>query len=115
MDIDDDNDGIPGKDNTCELISLLPMLYVIDVDDPDDDGDGIVDLLASEHRNLAVVGDDHLNGETDTCQFTARSNAGQRFTRLTGIRCDGEFDLIGYLPMPSMLIGCGVAEWRLTA
>ena len=25
------------------------------------------------------------------------------------------FDLIGYAPMPDMLIGCGVAEWRIAA
>lgn len=25
------------------------------------------------------------------------------------------FDLIGYTPMPAMLIGCGLAEWRLAA
>ena len=25
------------------------------------------------------------------------------------------FDLIGYRPMPSMLIGCGLAEWRLAS
>ena len=25
------------------------------------------------------------------------------------------FDLIGYTPMPDMLIGCGLAEWRLAA
>jgi aromatic ring-opening dioxygenase catalytic subunit (LigB family) len=27
----------------------------------------------------------------------------------------GDFELIGYRPMPSMLIGCGVAEWHLAA
>jgi hypothetical protein len=24
----------------------------------------------------------------------------------------GGFDLIDYLPMPEILIGCGLAEWR---
>ena len=49
--------------------SGLPIVSADDLGDAATDT--AIDFIKNQCRNLAVVGDDHLYGETDTCQFAA--------------------------------------------
>ncbi len=53
---------------------------------------------------------------TEMLKVTGNGGAELRNWAIAHAAANGKgFDLIGYAPMPDMLIGCGLAEWKLAA